>query len=428
MRAMQYEEALLYIHHVSWTRSRLGLTRTFALLGRIGNPQKSLRFIHVAGTNGKGSTAAMLAQIFQSAGYRTGMYTSPYIDRFNERMQVDGHPISDEELADITAYIRPFADEMEDHPTEFELVTAIGFSYFQRHGCQIVVLEVGMGGELDSTNVIDAPELAIITNMGFDHTKELGPTMRDIARAKAGIIKEGGTVVTYGCNPEADAVFEEACRARGAELVVTDHGRIQNLRPALDHLTFDFDGEKDLRCSLIGGYQAHNAAVALTAVEQLRNKGWRIDSAAVRSGLAGVRWPARFEVLCQSPLFIADGGHNPQGVEAAVASLRMHFPGKKLIFLLGIMADKDIPRMLEKIGPVAERFFTVTPCNPRAMQAMELASRLQALGYAAIACETVEDGVQAAIAAAGEDGLICALGSLYMLGDVRSCLRQRTQA
>ena len=418
---MTYEEALAYIHAVSWRGSRLGLDRTRELLSKLGNPQRKLKFIHIAGTNGKGSTAAMLSSIFVRAGYRTGLYTSPFINRFNERMQVDGVPISDGELAELTAFIRPFAEDMADPPTEFEMVTAIGFLYFLRHGCDMVVLEVGLGGELDSTNVIDTPELAIITNMGLDHTRELGPTMTDIARAKEGIIKAGGTVVTYGQNPEAEAVFEDACRVRHAKHIVTDHSRLTGVIPTLDGLTFGFEPGKTYTCGLIGGYQAGNAAVVLTAVEALREKGWQISEDAVVAGLREVRWPARFEVLCRHPLFLADGGHNPQGVQAAADSIRLHFPGKKPVFLLGIMADKDIPAMLSEICPLGQAFFTATPRNPRAMAADALAAELGKLGCEATPCESVEEGVRRAMAAAGEDGIAFALGSLYMLGDVRAC-------
>ena len=425
---MTYDEALTYIHHVSWRGSRLGLDRTRELLARMGHPERALRFIHVAGTNGKGSTVAMLAAILENAGYRTGMYVSPFISRFNERMQVNGAPISDEELAELTERIRPLADAMEDHPTEFELVTAIGFAYFARHGCDVVMLEVGMGGEFDSTNVIDTPALAVITNIGLDHTRELGPTIADIARAKAGIVKEGGTVVLYGENDEADKVFIDTCAKRRATCIVTDHGRIRNARADLNGLTFDFGEEKDLRVGLIGSYQLHNAAVALTAVEALRERGWRIPDDAVRRGLLHVRWPARFEVLSAKPLFVADGAHNPQGVAAAVESIRLHFPSHKPVLLLGVMADKDVPHMIDQLVPLAEAFVTVTPNNPRAMPARELADRLTELGGAATACDSVEAGVRLAVALAGEDGVVCALGSLYMLGDVRACVEQRGAA
>ena len=318
---MNYNSALAYIHQVAWRGSRLGLERTNELLERIGNPHRKLKFIHVAGTNGKGSVCAMLAKILTLAGYRTGLYTSPYISRFNERMQIDGAHISDDELARITAFIKPHADAMADHPTEFELITVIAFEYFHRCAAQIVVLEVGLGGELDSTNVIDTPELSVITSIGLDHTRELGPTVGDIAKAKAGIIKQGGDVVIFDQNPEADAVFRRIAAERGANLHAADHSRISNINMSLEFLRFRLEPYGDLACGLIGAYQAGNAALAVTAVERLQAKGWRITERNLRDGLALVRWPGRFELLSRKPVFIADGGHNPQGVSAAGGQL-----------------------------------------------------------------------------------------------------------
>jgi len=420
--SMDYDQALDYIHHVAWRGSKLGLSRTSELLMRIGNPQRLLKFVHIAGTNGKGSTAAMLSNILTKAGYKTGLYISPFINRFNERMQIDGVPIGDDELAVITSYIRPRADDMADHPTEFELITAIAFEYFFRSGVDIVVLEVGMGGELDSTNVIGTPELAIIANIGLDHTRELGPTITDIARAKAGIIKPGGDVLIYGRNEEAGTVFAQTCKKRGARLHVTDHSRISGETLSLDSLKFTFSPYGELKCGLVGAYQVHNAAVAITAVELLRAKGWNISDEAMKKGLASVRWPARFEVLQKHPVFIADGAHNPQGVSAAVESLKAFFPGRKITFLLGIMADKDVSHMIGELGPLAKEFYTVTPNNPRAMFAETLAELLRQRGYQAFACGSVSEGVSSALLSAGDEGVVCALGSLYLLGDVRNAL------
>ena len=419
---MTYTQALDYIHHVTWRGSRLGLERTRELLERMGNPQNKLKFIHVAGTNGKGSTCAMLAHTLALAGYRTGLYISPFINRFNERMQINGKSIDDAELADITKYVRPFADAMADHPTEFELITAIAIEYFARSKTDIVVFEVGMGGMLDSTNVINTPELAIITNIGLDHTRELGPAITDIARAKAGIIKPGGDVLIYDQNPEADAVFAAICQEQGAKLRVTDHSRIQNISVSLDDLSFDCEPYGQLHCSLVGSYQTKNVVVAITALEILREKGWRISDQNLKDGLSGVRWPARFEVLGRNPIFVADGGHNPQGVAAVAESLRLHFPDQKITFLLGVMADKDVAHMIESIGPIAREFIAVTPNNPRAMTAAELAGLLKQLGFVATVCDSVEQGVIVAKDRAGKDGVVCALGSLYMLGDVLSAL------
>ena len=419
---MTYEEALTYIHSVIWQGSRLGLDRTQELLAKLGNPEKQLKFVHIAGTNGKGSTAAMLASILEEAGYRTGLYTSPFINRFNERMQIDHEQIPDGELAELTEHIRPIADNMADKPTEFELITALAMVYFARHNCEIVVLEVGMGGELDSTNVIDVPEAAVIAAMGLDHVKELGPTMSDIARAKAGIIKQGGRVVSYGGNPDADAVIEETCREKGAELHSPDFSAIVPGDFDLDGQRFSYKDWQDLAIPLIGSYQMRNAAVVLETVAVLRDRGWKISDEAVRNGLAHTRWPARFEVLRKDPVFIVDGGHNPHGIRATAESLRRLFPGRKFTFLTGVMADKDVESILGLIVPLADQFFAVRPENPRAMSAEELAARIQAMGVKATPCPSVAAGVAAAIAAEGKDGVACALGSLYMSGDVRAAV------
>ena len=418
---MTYEEALSYIHSICWKGSKLGLDRTRELLGKLNDPQKELKFIHIAGTNGKGSTAAMLSSILEEAGYRVGLYTSPFINRFNERMQVNHQPIPDEELAALTEYVRPYADAMADSPTEFELITALAMVWFARQKCDIVVLEVGMGGELDSTNIIDVPEAAVIAAMGLDHVKELGPTMADIARAKAGIIKEGGRVVSYGGNPEADEVIAAVCRARNASLCQPDFSAIVPGDFSLEGQTFSYKGWRGLRIPLVGAYQMNNAAVVLETVEVLRQRGWSVSDEAVRQGLADTRWPARFEVLRRDPVFIVDGGHNPHGIRATAESLRRLFPGRKITFVTGVMADKDVEHILGLIVPLADQFFTVRPDNPRAMDAGELARRIEAMGAKATACASVRDGVDRAIQAEGPHGVACALGSLYMSGEVRSC-------
>ena len=337
---MTYEEALSFIHSVDWRGSKLGLERTQELMEKLGRPEKQMKFIHIAGTNGKGSTAAMLASILKEAGYRTGLYTSPFIDRFNERMQVNGEQIPDRELAELTEYILPYARGMEDSPTEFELVTALAMVWFARRKCEVVVLEVGMGGELDSTNVIDVPEIAVITAMGMDHVAELGPTMADIARAKAGIIKPRGSVIVYGGNPEADRVFERVCAEKNAALYYPDFSKIIPKDFDLSGQCFTYQYWTDLRIPLVGEYQMKNAAVVLETVKVLRSKGWKLDGEAVRQGLLATRWPARFEVLRRDPVFIVDGGHNPHGIRATAESLQRLFPGKKFTFVTGVMARR----------------------------------------------------------------------------------------
>ena len=421
---MTYEEALNAIHAVHWQGHKPGLGRTRALLSALGDPHKALRFVHVAGTNGKGSTAAMLDSCLRAAGYKTGLFTSPYINRFNERVQVDGVPIPDGDLVRLVERVQPAAAAMADTPTEFEFITALGMLWFAEQRCDIVVLEVGLGGALDSTNVIDPPECAVITALGLDHVKELGPTLADIAAAKAGIIKPGSPAVSYGGAPEADRVIAAAARACGAPLTVVDFTRLRLRGAGLDGQTFDFDGLDGLTLPLLAGYQPRNAAVAVTALRALRARGWDIPDEAIRRGLASVRWPGRFELLRRSPPFLLDGSHNAHGMRATADSLRSLFPGQKFVFLVSIMADKDADEMLRLLLPLAKAFVTVTAPSPRAIPAADLAARIEALGGRAEPAASIPAAVErtAALAAGGP---AAALGTLYFSGEVRQAVAAR---
>lgn len=420
---MNYTEALEYIHGVNWRGSRLGLSRIQELLALLGNPQDQLKFVHVAGTNGKGSTCAMLASIFEKSGIRTGLYTSPYIRRFNERIQVNSESIGDTQLAEITEHIKPYAESMSDHPTEFEFVTAVAMEYFKREKCDIVILEVGLGGTLDSTNVINTPEVAVITAIDFDHMKELGGTIESIASAKAGIIKQNGSVVFYGNNVTAEKVIADKCAVEKAALTIVDYSTLNIRESSIEGTTFDFHTRKMLFVPLPGIYQARNAALVLTAIDILSEK-FQISEEAVHAGLAEVKWPGRFELLCKKPVFIADGAHNPHGIRGTADSIAHHFSGKKVLLVMGVMADKDVEQMLDIILPYAKQVFAVTPANPRALPAQDLAEKISTRGISAEAYEKVEDGVRAAISAAAPDDVICSLGSLYMYGDVADAIEQ----
>ena len=419
---MTVNEALTYIHSVCWKGSVPGLSRTRELLERLGNPQNRLKFVHIAGTNGKGSTAAMLASVFRAAGYRTGLYTSPYITCFNERMQVDGQMISDTELAEITEAVRPHAEAMADHPTEFELVTAIAMVYFARHQCDIVSLEVGLGGALDSTNVIGVPEASVICNIGYDHTEVLGGTLAEIASAKAGIIK-GGDAVIYRGVPEVEQVLEARCNETGTRLHRADFDGLRLQKKSFAGQVFDCGARKGLELPLLGAHQLRNAAVVLATVDALTAKGWKISEAQLREGLRTVCWPGRFELLRKEPVFIVDGGHNPQCMEALVRNIKDYLP-MPLTALTGVMADKDYADMYRLVAPYVARFVTVTPENPRALPARELARTLEQFGKPVTACETVADGVRTAIAQTGSGEAVLAFGSLYMVGDIRRTARE----
>lgn len=419
---MNYEETIAYIHSAYWKGTKDGLLRTRELLALLGNPQEELRFIHVAGTNGKGSTCAMLSSILQAAGYKTGLYTSPFVNRFNERIALNGMPISDDDLVDIFERIRPLVDSMEYPPSEFELITCAAMLFYKEQKCDLVVLEVGMGGEFDSTNVINTPLLTVITAMGFDHMKYLGNTMTEIASAKAGIIKSGGTTLIYGENPEADRVFRETCKRMHSRLVVTNHSRMADHSHTLRGHDLSFGTWQHIRLPLIGSHQVKNAAVVLTAVEELRKKGISIPDAAVYEGMAKVRWPARMELLSEQPVFLLDGGHNPHGFHAAALTLRELFPDQKIIVMMGVMADKDHGDMIHELLPLAKRFITVQPDSPRAMTAGALAEEIRALGGEAEAAGTVEQGVELMLQTSKPNDVLLAIGSLYMSGAVRAAM------
>ncbi|MBQ5405520.1 MAG: bifunctional folylpolyglutamate synthase/dihydrofolate synthase [Oscillospiraceae bacterium] len=417
---MDYREALQYIDGVSWLGSRPGLERVAALLHRLGDPQEKLRFVHIAGTNGKGSCAAMTASVLRAAGYRTGLFTSPYLFRFNERMQINGEPIGDEELAALVTQIRPIADAMEDHPTEFELMTAVALLWYLRERCEIVVLEVGLGGRLDATNVIGAPEAAVIMNIGLDHTAVLGDTVEQIAAEKAGIVKPGCAVALYPQTPEAEAVVRERCEAVGASLRVADLTQLQGEFDSLEGQVFRYRGAS-YAIPLLGEHQLRNAAVVLEVAEILREKGWKLPHEAVEHGLYAVSWPARFELLRAEPPFVVDGGHNPQCAMTVAESLLRYFPDRRRVLLVGVLADKDYEGLFDILDVAADAYFCVTPASARALPADRLAAFLSRYGKPVTVCPDIPAGVEAASAAAGEDGVACAVGSLYMAGAVRAC-------
>ena len=423
---MTAAEAIEYIEKGIWSTTRLGLERTYELLELLGNPQKQLKFIHVAGSNGKGSTCAMLDEILRRSGYRTGLYTSPYVLSFCERMRVNGEDIPGERLAEVTEKVKALTDSMEDHPSQFEMVTAIAIEYFYQSRCDIVVLEVGMGGETDSTNAIDAPEVAVITNIGLEHTEYLGDTLEKIAAVKGGIIKPGCHAVCYDGAPEVSAVIAEICEKKRVPLNQLDFSALEPVSQGLEGQGFRWKGQ-EFRMKLTGPHQLCNAAVVLETVECLRARGWRISEEAVRAGLENVSWPARMEVLGKDPLMIVDGGHNPQCAQMLKESLRQLLPDRKVVFLTGVLADKDYPRIMELLMPLAQEFVCLTPVNDRALPAEKLAEYLRSCGAKAMACDTIEDGIRTAITVAGEDGVVVAFGSLYLAGVVRKAFFQMSE-
>lgn len=416
---MNYIEALEYIHGVSWTFCKPGLERIGELCERLGHPEKRLKFIHVAGTNGKGSTSAMLDSILREAGYKVGLYTSPYIRFFNERMRINGESIADGELASLTEYIKPIADRMEDSPTEFELITALAFEYFARNNCDIVVLEAGMGGRLDSTNIIDTSVLSIITGIALDHTAFLGDTVEKIAAEKAGIIKHGIPVLYGGDDESASSIIYKRALDMGSEYSRVDYKKLNVKSFELSGSSFDFSEHKNLKIRLLGSYQPRNAAIAISAIDILRRSGFEISEENLKNGLANAKWQGRFEILSKEPLIIFDGAHNPQGIAAAVESIKLYFKEQKACIVTGVLRDKDYTHIAKMLSTVATRAFTFTPDSPRALNAEEYASTLNSAGLFAEASVTVFEALNKAKAYAIEHNcpVICA-GSLYAYAEI----------
>ena len=466
---MNYREALDYIHGMNRFGIKLGLENTITLLALLGNPQERMQFIHVAGTNGKGSVSAYLASVMEASGKKTGLYTSPYIQRFTERIRVNGAEISEEAVARWAGVVREKIDEMvargRNHPTEFEALTALALCYFAEENCDVVVLETGMGGRFDATNVIEKPLVSVITTIDYDHMEYLGDTIEKIAYEKAGIIKKGCSVVCYPQRDTVRQVLEQAAAEKGAELVVSDFSTLEGSGWSVDGQSFHYKAYRDLSIAMLGEYQMNNAALAIDVIETMNRRHlMRISENELRKGLAQTRWPGRMEIVRrQDPLFVIDAAHNTQGAGALREALLRYFPDRKIAVIFGVLKDKEYRAVIEQVIPLAEAVFTVTPDTPRAMPAEELSAVLREMlmgssdGSAAAAdarqpdkwqpdarqfdtrqegvsawktvperiwaCESVEEATMRSLAYAEETGaMVCAFGSLYYIGEVRTCL------
>lgn len=422
---MNYEQALEYIHAINWTFCKPGLERISELCEKLGHPERDLQYVHVAGTNGKGSFCTMLSSILMEAGYKTGLYTSPHMVRFNERMRVNGKEIDDAVLAEITERVKPVADSMTDRPTEFELVTAIAFVYFKEMRCDVVVLETGLGGRLDATNVIPAPLASVITGIDLDHTAILGDTYEAIAGEKAGIIKENSPVVIGDCNDEARSAILRKAAETNSKVYSADLSRLSDLNYSLDGTTFCYGEYKNIQLSLAGIYQPRNCATVLECVNALREGGLAISDEALRRGLSRARWVGRFEVLSREPLVIYDGGHNPQGVTACVESVKVTLPEGRVEVLCGILRDKDYDHMVAALSEIADGVVTLTVDSPRALPAEELAAVLSSRGIDAEACAKDTDAARLAFHRAQEKGIpLLMIGSLYMYSQIIDTIKR----
>lgn len=428
---MNYREAVNYIHSIGRFGSKPGLERIQALLERIGNPHRQLRFLHIAGTNGKGSTAAFAAEVLRTAGYTVGLYTSPYLQSFTNRVGVNGRDISEEDIARWVRRLKPLCEDLAQqpelgHPTQFEIITAMAMGYYAELEVDIVVLEVGLGGRLDATNVVQ-PEVSVITTIGLDHQNVLGNSLRQIAFEKAGIIKPGAPVVTGVTEPEPlEAITESADEKRCDLYVLGRDFSCVRTAYSLQGQQFEYHGLKwnlpDLAISLLGEHQVNNAAVALAALECLNTRGFAVSPEAVRYGLPLAKWPGRFEVVGREPLIILDGAHNTHGTRALKKALVELLPSKPITMVLGILSDKDYPGMMRDLLPLAKRVIITAPSYSRAANPEILAQEAQKYLNEVEIVTPISDALERARELTDTHGVICVAGSLYTIGEARDYL------
>ena len=436
-----YRRALEWIHSIGRFGMKQGLQRIEALLSLLGNPHRQLKYIHIGGTNGKGSVAAMLAAVLQESGYRTALYTSPYISSFTNRMSIDGRDIDNAALVELVERIRPLVDRISSDErlgpvTEFEAVTALAFTYFAREQPDLVVLEVGLGGRFDATNVV-TPLLSVITNINLDHTQVLGETVAAVAFEKAGIIKETVPVLTGATEEEARRVIAGVCRERGSPLFYALLSG-ENAPPGVESASgcrreifpggqsFDYHGfsrsYRDLFIPLRGLHQVGNAALVLAVLELLTERGYTFpeDEDELRRGLAKTVWPARLELLRREPLLILDGAHNPAAMKGLATSLPEYFRYRRLHLVIGVMADKD-PAMLDHILPLADTVILTRPRLPRAAAPEALAARVrERFSGKVLAEERVERALSQALALADPGDAVLVTGSFYTVSEARA--------
>ena len=416
---MNYQEARAFLDEVGKSGSVLGLEGMRELLNRLGNPQDELKFIHISGTNGKGSELAFLSEILTKSGYRTGRYISPTLYSYRERIQVDKEMIDRDSLASLTTKVKTAIDSMLadglQSPTVFEVETAISFLYFIQKQCDIVVLETGLGGTLDATNVVTTTVLEVIASIGMDQMF-LGNTLGEIAKNKAGIIKPNTAVVSAKQEPEAEAVVKEVSKNQNADLSIVDPKEIKDVHYGYERQSFSYKNWKNIEISLAGTYQIKNAPLALEAVEALRRLGFELSEENVRKGMAGADWRGRFSVIHKDPVVVIDGAHNPAAATVLKESLETYFKGKNLYYIFGVFADKDYEKVIELTAPLAKRIVTVqTPDNPRALPAEELKKEVEKVNPNVTSADSVAKAVEEVKAMTTKDDVVIVFGSLSFL-------------
>lgn len=412
-----------YLESISKFGSNLGLERVAVLLDLMKNPQDKLKYVHVAGTNGKGSTCSMIASILMESGLRVGKFISPHLEEFNERISVNNVCISHTDIDRLVDLIKEKIDCIVksgmEHPTQFEVETAMGFQYFYEQECDVVVLEVGLGGRLDSTNVIKSPLVSVITSISYDHTERLGSSLTEIAAEKAGIIKPGCPAVSYPQTKEVYEVIRKNCRDKGCSLVEINNKSIIGSRFEGGYEVFTYEGYKNLKLKLLGRHQLVNASVAIKSIEQLRFQGFNITDRAIYSGLEKAEHKGRFEVLGHEPEFIIDGAHNTSGIQTLKDSLERYYTGKKLVLVMAVLSTKDYCSMVDIIAPMSDICIVSEPINDKALPAKDLGIRFASFCKNTLIIAQPEKAVEKAIEMAGKDGVVCCFGSLYFIGHVR---------
>ena len=427
---MDYQECRAYIDDSAKYGSVLGLDNMREMLARLGNPQDALPYVHVAGTNGKGSVIAYLYRTLTGAGYKVGRYISPTLYSYRERLEIAGEKISREKFAKhVTTISQAIARMTEaglNHPTPFEIETAAAFLYFKEENCDLVLLETGMGGNLDATNIVKTTKLAILVSISMDHMSFLGKTLEEIAEKKSGIIKSGCHVVTTKQQPDAARVIKDTCSRLEVPCVVSDPDEAVLEAESVFGQRFSYKGE-EFEISLAGVYQKENAVLALNALEELDQLGWHTTMEQRKDGLLHTSWKGRFTVICKKPLFIVDGAHNAGAADKMAESIRHYFKGKKLIYIMGVFADKEYNLVLEKTAHFAEKIYTIeTPDNPRALPAEELAKAARVYNSSAESTKSIKEAVEKAFyyADGDKDSVILAFGSLSFIGELTRAVEE----
>ncbi len=427
---MNYNEAINYINNTGKFAINLGLQRIKRLCDLSGNPEKDLKVIHVAGTNGKGSTTTFISSVLISQGYRVGIYTSPYIERFTERIKINNDEISENEVARLVTEISSDIDKVEqeglERPTEFEIITACAFKYFKEQQVDFVLLEVGLGGRFDATNIVN-PLLSVITTISYDHMNILGDTLGKIAFEKAGIIKTGRPVVIYPQEKEAMDVLLAEVANKNAKVKLVSDMKYEVIKDSIDGINFDVLGNreyKNLKLNMTGSYQLMNALTGLKAIETLIEEEVSIDNRAIYEGFAAAAWPGRFELIHREPYIVLDGGHNIQGIDVLVSALKRYFPNKKIRIVCGMLRDKEYNEMVEKLTEISQDFITIRANSPRALSAEELRAVIRLKGKNAETAGSIQEGVKSALEVTEKDEILVFCGSLYMIGEVRGLLKK----